>query len=449
MKIARVIARLNVGGPARHVVWLSAGMKADGFETLLVTGTVPPGEDDMSYFAREHGVRPLVLPEMSREISLKDAKTIWKLYRLFARWRPEIVHTHTAKAGTVGRLAGLLYRALSLDFLPWRVGRRRCHFVHTFHGHVFHSYYGALKTRVFVGIERFLARFATDKIVVISEQQLAEIHTKFGVGRREQFAVIPLGLDLSVYEGWETRRRKLRAEFDASDVDILIGIVGRLTEIKNHAMFLRAIACYKDKYEVGGSGSDADRIYQGRTGRTVFMVIGDGLLRGALEEQARQLCISKDELIFTGMRDDPENFYPALDVVALTSHNEGTPLTLIEAMANGRACVATRVGGVVDLLGAADDNSAVGANHYAVCERGIMVEAGDAVAFADAIRLLIANERLRREMGARGRVFVRQYYSHERLLANVAELYRSLTTASPGREIARVGRRQKFISSKN
>src|SRR6266436_9315282 len=159
MKILRIIARLNVGGPARHVVWLTEGLQPYGCETLLVAGVVPPGEDDMSYVAAASGVQPFTLPQMSREISIKDALTIWKLFRLMRRERPDIVHTHTAKAGTVGRVAGMVYMALSA---------RRCRFVHTYHGHVFHSYYGKFKTRVFLAIEQFLARFATDRIIVIS-----------------------------------------------------------------------------------------------------------------------------------------------------------------------------------------------------------------------------------------------------------------------------------------
>src|SRR5918997_4461402 len=193
MKVVRIIARLNVGGPARHVVWLTAGLQGAEFESVLVAGVVPPGEDDMSYFAAENGVEPLIIPQMSREISPKDVVTIWKLYRLLVRERPDIVHTHTAKAGTVGRLSGLLYRWLTPSTL---IGRpRRCHFVHTYHGHIFHSYYGALKTRIFLLIEKTLARLATDRIVVISPQQLREINEEFGVGSARQFAVIPLGID--------------------------------------------------------------------------------------------------------------------------------------------------------------------------------------------------------------------------------------------------------------
>ena len=152
MRVVRIIARLNVGGPAKHVAWLEAGLRRRGVESLLVAGVVPPGEDDMGYFAESLGVRPTVIREMSREVSPKDLITAWKLYRLLLRERPDIVHTHTAKAGTVGRAAGLLYRWLTPSALWGRP--RRCRMVHTYHGHIFHSYYGRWKTRLFLLVER-------------------------------------------------------------------------------------------------------------------------------------------------------------------------------------------------------------------------------------------------------------------------------------------------------
>ncbi|HEX8337787.1 MAG TPA: glycosyltransferase, partial [Pyrinomonadaceae bacterium] len=229
MKVVRIIARLNVGGPARHVAWLEARLRGRGVESLLVAGVVPPGEDDMGYFAESLGVKPYVIPEMSREVSPKDFVTVWKLFRLFLRERPDVVHTHTAKAGTVGRAAGMLYRWLVPSAL---VGRPRpCRFVHTYHGHIFHSYYGRWKTRLFLGVEQALARLATDRIVVISPQQLEEINGRFRVGRRGQFEVIPLGLDTRAFDDWPARRHLLRREWGAAEADVLVGIVGRLTEV--------------------------------------------------------------------------------------------------------------------------------------------------------------------------------------------------------------------------
>lgn len=419
VKIVRVIARLNVGGPARHVVWLTAALQNADYESVLVTGVVPPGEDDMSYFAEANGVVPFVVPEMSREISLKDALTIWKLYRLLVRLRPDIVHTHTAKAGTAGRIAGVLYRWLSPSTF---IGRpRRCRFVHTYHGHVFHSYYGALKTRVFLLIERALARVATDRIVVLSAQQFREIHENFGVGRSHQFRVVPLGLDTSVFKNWRGHGRALRNELKAGPDDLLVGIIGRLTEVKNHKLFLRAAAKYKGTVQA----------HYAKKQQVRFVVIGDGHLRSELEREAVSLGLVRgDDITFLGTRDDAWDFYPALDVVALSSLNEGTPLTLIEAMANARAVIATAVGGVVDLLGedvvampidiAADDKG------YAVCERGVRVQSNDADAFCAGLARLLGDESLRLEMGARGGRFVEQNYSKERLLADVKKLYDEL-----------------------
>jgi glycosyltransferase involved in cell wall biosynthesis len=414
MKVFRIIARLNVGGPARHVVWLTAGLREAGYDSVLAAGIVPPGEDDMSYFATENAVEPLIIPQLSREISPKDVMAIWRLYRIILRERPDVIHTHTAKAGTVGRVAGLLYRWLTFSTLFGRP--RRCRLVHTYHGHIFHSYYGALKTRIFLNIEKALARIATDRIIVISPQQYREIHEEFGVGSAKQFAIIPLGLDTTVFADWPARRHVLRDEMGASEEDVIVGIVGRLTEVKNHSLFLKAIARYREK-----SGMAQD-------GRCVrFIIIGDGHLRNKLEDEARELGID-NEVLFAGTRNDPENFYPALDVVALTSLNEGTPLTLIEAMANARAVIATSVGGVSDLLGgeavslpSLNENSG-----YTLRERGVLVRPNDAAAFCRGLARLIKDTELRREMGERGRRFVEQNYSKERLLADVMNLYQEL-----------------------
>ena len=408
MKVIRIIARLNVGGPAKHVVWLTSGLKDAGFDTLLVTGKVPEGEEDMSYFADEMGVTPRYFSEMSREISLNDARTVWKLFRLFLSERPDIVHTHTAKAGTVGRTAGFLYRWLTPGVL---IGRpRQCKFVHTYHGHVFHSYYGRRRTRLFLAIERLLAKLITDRLIVVSKQQSIEIGEKFRVGRSGQIKVIPLGLDLGLFADHASRRNKFRHELCIPDHTILIGIVGRLTEIKNHQMFLNVVARLKEIDPACW-----------RQGAVRFIVIGDGGLRDELEDQCLELGLEKD-VIFVGSRKDPEYFYPALDVVALTSHNEGTPLTLIEAMANARPVVATSVGGVVDLLG-----DVVEDGPYDVCRRGISVPAGDEEAFVSALSRIIRDRSLRQELGDRGLEFVEVNYSKERLFEDIKMLYGELS----------------------
>jgi glycosyltransferase involved in cell wall biosynthesis len=412
MKVLRIIARLNVGGPARHVVWLTAGMRSLGYETLLVSGVVPPGEDDMSYVAAQAGVTPQILPEMSREISPKDAITVWKLFRLMLRERPDLVHTHTAKAGTVARVAGFIYRWLTPATL---IGRPRpCRFVHTYHGHVFHSYYGATKTRLFLTIERLLARLVTDRIVVITEQQRREINEIFRVGQARQFAVIPLGIDLDIYANWRERREEFRRELDAGADEILIGIVGRLTEIKNHELYLEAAA----------------KLHKFAQGKFNFVIVGDGHMRQPLEQRVDELGL-RDSVSFLGSRTDPENFYPALDVVALSSLNEGTPLSIIEGMANARPVVATLVGGVGDLLGQA--TSTADNQPFAIHERGISVASGDADGLAQALACLIHNQQLREDFGQRGRAFVVKNYAKERLLADMSALYGELLHGEPAR----------------
>ena len=398
-KVVRIIARLNVGGPAKHVVWLTSGLAEAGYRSLLVAGTVPEGEEDMSYFAEATGVKPLYIPEMSREISLKDAITTWKLFRLLLRERPDIVHTHTAKAGTVGRVAGFFYRWLTPGVLLGRP--RQCKFVHTYHGHVFHSYYGRLKTGIFLAIERLLAKCATDRILVVSEQQKAEINQAFRVGKTDQFRVVRLGLDLGVFANQESRRARFREELGIGDDVTLVGIVGRLTEIKNHEMFLRSVA------RVNAENAR-------------FVIVGDGSLRESLEREAESLGV-KNKVIFAGGRKDPEYFYPALDICALTSRNEGTPLTLIEAMANGRAIIATSVGGVVDLLGGVEEEGV-----YSICERGISVRPYDVDAFAAGLERLIEDKSLRERLGRSGFEFVDQNYRKERLLEDIKDLYGQL-----------------------
>jgi glycosyltransferase involved in cell wall biosynthesis len=403
MKIVRIIARLNVGGPARHVVWLAREL-ADEFETVLVAGTVPPGEEDMGYLADESGIEPVFIKEMSRELSPKDVVSLWKIFRLLKKEHPDIIHTHTAKAGTIGRTAGFLYR-----WLTWKtlVGKpRRVKIVHTFHGHIFHSYYGRAKTKLFVLIEKALAKFATDKIIVISRQQLREIHNDVGIGKTEKFAVVPLGIDLDPFASPELRRERFRKEIGVLENEILVSFVGRLTEIKNISMFLKAAAAVKKKA--------VKPLFK-------FAVVGDGHLRESLEKQAAELGIS-DIVTFAGNRKDTEDIYAASDIVGLTSLNEGTPLSLIEAMAGERAVVSTLVGGVVDLLGETKEER----DGFSVCERGLGVASGDADGFANALLYLAGGENLRKQFGGGSKKFVDSKYSKERLVEDIRKIYRGL-----------------------
>lgn len=402
IKIVRLIARLNVGGPARHVVWLTKELQSSEFESVLLAGTVPEGEEDMSYFAVENSVAPIYIEQMSRELSPKDAVSLWKVFRRLKREKPDVIHTHTAKAGTIGRAAGLAYRWLTWQTL---LGRPRCvRLVHTFHGHVFHSYYGAAKTRIFLIIEKILARVATDKIIVISRRQFREIHEQFGVGRKEQFAIIPLGIDLETFADARGKRKILRGEIGAGADEILVGLVGRLTEVKNHSLFLQVAEIYRK--EAGAA-------------KLKFVVVGDGHLRARLEAEAEKRGVA-DIVKFVGSRSDADVFYAGLDIVALTSLNEGTPLSLIEAMASAKPVLSTAVGGVVDLLGEIHERR----EGFQICERGISTASGDAKSFCSGLLYLANNAKIRETLSQRGRKFVETQYGKERLVGDLKNLYR-------------------------
>ncbi|MEP7149554.1 MAG: glycosyltransferase [Acidobacteriota bacterium] len=400
MKILRIIARLNVGGPARHVVWLTETLNDDEFQTTLIAGTVPKGEESMNYIAEQYGVIPIFIEEMSRELSPKDLISLFKLLREIRRQKPDIIHTHTAKAGTVGRIAALLYNIAAPR-------TRKARVVHTFHGHVFHSYYGKLKTGVFIAIEKFLARFATDKIVVISPQQFHEIHEEVGIGRRDQFEIIPLGIDLDAFSDPDEKRHAFREACRVKSDDVLVGFVGRLTEIKDVSLYLQVAARVREK---AGSG------------KLRFVVVGDGHLGPGLEAEAKELGIG-DSMLFLGNRTDIDHVYAGLDIVALTSRNEGTPLSLIEAMAARRPVIATVVGGVRDLLGDRMQEK----DGFMIYDRGVGIGGRSPDEYARGLIYLAENERLRESIAEKGRAFVEAEYSRERLAHNIAQLYRTIT----------------------
>lgn len=380
VEVVRVIARLNVGGPAQHVMNLSVGL-ADRYPTLLVAGQVDAGEAGMNADAEKRGIDLHTIPELGRRVRpWQDVVALVKLVRLLRRVRPRIVHTHTAKAGTLGRIAALVAG------VPIRV--------HTFHGHVFRGYFGSLFTRLVVGIERMLAR-STTRIVTISESQASEIVGDFRLCAREKVRVIPLGLDLHRFRAdrMEALRGDLRREIGAGDRPILT-IVGRLAPIKNQGLFLRMAAALR------------------QAGRScVFVIVGGGTEERPLKELADSLGIMAD-VRFLGWRDDLDRIYADSDVVVLTSNNEGTPVCLIEALAAGCAVVATDVGGVRDVLEGG--------------RLGVMTPAGDADALAREVGRLLDDPVARAELRREGPATIPRRFGVDRLLVDVEALYDSL-----------------------
>jgi glycosyltransferase involved in cell wall biosynthesis len=357
----------------------------------------------MSYFAEGAGVRPLIVKEMSRELGLRDLVVVWKLLAHLFRIKPDLIHTHKAKAGAAGRVAAFIYKWATPSVL-W-LTPRPCKVVHTFHGHIFYGYYGRGKTKLFIWIERMLARLCTDRIIAISPQQRTDICDRYGVGAQSQFTILPLGIDLDEVGG---NPGEFRREIGVDEDEIIIGSVGRLCGVKNHALLLDAAALVLRDRDPGAP-------------RVRFVIIGDGELRGYLEERSRRLRI-EDSVIFAGFREDAAAIYRELDLVVLTSTNEGTPLTLLEAMAAGLPVVATEVGGVVDILGERLNR----ARRISIWEHGITAASGDAAGIAEGLDYLIGKPDARGEMGARSRLYVRARASRNRLIRDIEALYHEL-----------------------
>lgn len=402
MKILRVIARLNIGGPARHVIYLAERMSAGEFRTLLVKGAEAESEGTMEDLARERGVGYLYIPELGREIRpWDDWVAFWKLFRLLRKERPDVLHTHTAKAGALGRAAGLLYR--------WTTpGGRRMKVFHTFHGHVLQGYFGPWKSLVFRWAERLLARAST-RIVTLSEGLRDEL-AALGVAPAERIAVVPLGLELSDFLAVGEERGQdpgagFRASLGVPREAFLVGIVGRLVPIKDHETLFQAVG------RMCGEGMDVH-----------LAVVGDGDRREELERRARAL-FPAGRAHFVGWRFDLPLVYNDLDALALCSLNEGTPVSLIEAMAAARPVAAAAVGGVRGLLGW-KGRGFPPPGRVEETERGLVVAPKDPAALAAALRRIRSEPEAAADRTRAGRGYVRERFGVERLVSDLAALYR-------------------------
>jgi glycosyltransferase involved in cell wall biosynthesis len=386
VKILRVIARLNMGGPALHVAYLTAGLRERGYDTTLVAGSLARGEDSMAFVADELSVDVVRIDELGREISpLRDLMATIRLARLIRRQRPQILHTHTAKAGTVGRVAALLAGS-----------RRPPIIVHTFHGHVLRGYFGPVRSLFFRVLERRLASITT-ALVAVSPQVRDDL-VSLRVAPRERFVVIRLGIELdervaAEQDGRLESRRYLGIPGDR----FAVGWIGRMTPVKRTDDVLVAFKRLRE------SGVDA-----------CLCLVGDGPDRAQLEHRAHELGVVRDTL-FLGYQEDVAPFYAAFDALVLPSANEGTPVSAIEALAAGRPVVATRVGGVPDVVRDGED--------------GFLVEAGNTDDLADRLGRLARDPALRERMGKQGRARVLPRYAVDRLVDDVDRLYRSLLSA--------------------
>jgi len=408
--VLRIITRLNVGGPSIHTILLTKYLDPERFDCILAAGEVGEHEGDMSYYAESLDIRPVRIPGLGREISpFDDIRALFRLFALILRVKPDIIHTHLGKAGTLGRTAGFLAK-----FVLIFTGKKIKIF-HTIHGHFFYGYFGPVKTRVFMHIERMLARMCT-ALVVISPRQKQDIVETYRIAPGGKVRLIPLGFDFSPILTAPDNGRGFRKDAGIDEGSLLVGIIGRLTGIKNHRLFLEGVARYRET-----PGKPSIRC----------VVVGDGELREELEAYARELGID-DAVCFLGWRRDMGEVYRGLDILALTSDNEGTPVTVIEAMAAGVPAISTAVGGVPDLFGIGEEGGrlegeglVMGAEDSSVriAPRGILIPPKDAEALAQAVGVLTGDAELRRTLSARAREYARTVYDKDRLVKDVASVY--------------------------
>jgi glycosyltransferase involved in cell wall biosynthesis len=383
--VLRVIARMNIGGPAHHVSMLSGRLDPERFETLLVHGSLGAGEGSFEALARREGCAVHVVEDLHPDVRpLADARALVGLVRAMRAFRPHIVHTHTAKAGFLGRLAALLSP------------RPRPLLVHTYHGHVLEGYFGWLTSGIYRLLERVLGRFS-DCLIGVSQATVDDL-VRLGVAAPERFRVVPVGLDLRRFaQADPAAAAAVRERAGVRGEEVLVGFVGRLVPIKRVDRILRAIASAR------------------RHGAPVrLMVAGDGSSRAELEELAGALGIA-DAVAFLGYLPDASAAAAAADVAILASDNEGTPVSLIESAAAGRPAVASAVGGVRDVV---------------VPGTGLLAAPGDHEALARGVAQLAGDPQLRAQMGARAREHVMEAFSIERLLTDIAALYEELLARS-------------------
>lgn len=389
IKVLRIINRLNLGGPTYNAAYLSKFLSAK-YETLLVAGMKDDSEASSEFITEQLGLKPIFIKNMHRAIKpINDRKAYKELVEIIRNFKPDIVHTHAAKSGALGRLAALN------EGVPV--------ILHTFHGHIFHSYFNPIKTKIFLTIERYLAKKCT-KTIVISKKQFEELYNDFKITTKEKFEIIPLGFDLARFtENKEEKRKIFRKKYNLKEKDIAIGIIGRLVPVKNHSFFLKAFKKAKEN-----------------TSKNVkAIIIGDGELKQQVFEEAKNLNLKIDkvntentDIIFTSWIKAIDSALLGLDIVALTSLNEGTPVSLIEAQAAGIPIVSTRVGGIEDVV--IEDETA------------LLSSKENINAFSNNIIELVENKDKRKQFSDKGNKVVENKFSYKRLVQDMENLYDDL-----------------------
>jgi glycosyltransferase involved in cell wall biosynthesis len=382
IKVLRIINRFNIGGPIYNAVLLSAFMPEE-YETLLIGGMPEVNEANSLYIAEKYGVSPVLISEMQREPNLiNDNKALKKIKEIIRTFQPDIVHTHASKAGALGRKAAF---DCGVPIV-----------IHTFHGHIFHSYFSWWKTSLYQLIERRLSKKTTG-IIAISAIQKNELSLKYKICHPSKIQLIPLGFDLSPFnENLKEKRELTRNSYALEESNIAVAIIGRLVAIKNHQMFLDII----------------DKVNQKTSKKVVYFIVGDGEESLTIQESIKPLKEKGMDIRMTSWIKDIATFNAGMDIICLTSKNEGTPVSLIEAQATGIPIIATNVGGIKDII--LEDKT------------GYIVDKDDIDGFAEKLRELIENENKRQLMSQNGWSFVEEKFQYPNLIKNMDEYYKSL-----------------------
>ena len=380
-KILRIVNRFNLGGITYNAAYLTKYISAE-FKTMLIGGMKDESEESSEFILKNLGLDYQIIPEMKRSINpLNDLSAYKKIKKIIKEFKPDIVHTHAAKAGAIGRRAAF---ALNVPVT-----------VHTFHGHVFHSYFGNLKTSLVKKIERDLAK-KTSAIIAISEKQKKELVEEYKIVSAEKIHVIPLGFDLGRFQqNTEQKRKDFRTKHNLSDDEIAIGIIGRLVPVKNHSLFIDAIKYVSEKSQK----------------KIKAFIIGDGEERQNIESKIRSLGLEKI-IVLTSWEKEVDKVYPGLDIVCLTSFNEGTPVSLIEAQASNKAIVSTNAGGIENIV--------------VPGVTALLSEISDKENFCRNLLKVVSDNRLQKEPGKEGWDHVKEKFHYTRLCSDFSTLYGSL-----------------------
>ncbi len=390
-KILRIINRLNIGGPTFNVAYLTKYMDSN-FETMLLAGMKDESEASSEHILQKFDIHPVYIKSMHRNLHpIHDLKAYKEIRKIIRTFKPDIVHTHASKPGLVGRLAAYHEKVPII--------------IHTYHGHAFHSYFSPLKTKLYTAIEKYLAKIST-KIIAISNIQKEEITTTYQVCKPDKVAVVSLGFDLNGFQqDTSIKRAVFRTKYKLDDDTIAIGIIGRLVLVKNHQLFIYAIK----------------KILSKTTKKVKFLIIGDGERRDELIHLVDSLRISyslsdnikqESNLQFTSWIKNMEEVYAGLDIIALTSLNEGTPVTLIEAQAANKPIISTDVGGIRDIV-------LPGKN-------ALLVKSNDLAAFSDKLLQLIEDDNMRIAFSKNGSENVLDRFNYTSLVHNMGKVYQEL-----------------------